>query len=111
MANNYTKGRNLEYSVKERLRGLDYVVFRCAGSRPVDLIAIKQGNILLIERKSGLNPYLPSKQLNRIMDISKNVNATPILVVRKRYRGIRWFKMAEHGLEEMRLKDLGEYCV
>ena len=89
MPSNYAKGRNLEYSVRERLKGLGYMVFRCAGSRPVDLIAIKDGGILLVECKAGLNPFLSSKQSNNIIDISKRVKATPILAVRKKHKGIR----------------------
>ena len=106
MTSNYFKGRNLEYSVREQLKGRGYVVFRCAGSRPVDLIAIKAGKILLVECKTGLNPFLSPNQSNHILEISKNANAIPILVVRKRYRGIRWFEMTEQNIKETELKDL-----
>lgn len=67
MPSNYAKGRNLEYSVRERLKTFGYVVFRCAGSRPVDLIAIREDRILLVECKAGLNPYLPSRQLRQLV--------------------------------------------
>ena len=40
------------------------------------------------------------------MDISKNADATSILIVRKRYRGIRWFKITERNMEAFELKDL-----
>ena len=100
MVSNYSKGRNLEYSVKERLKGLGYMVFRCAGSRPVDLIAIKEGKILLVECKTGLNPFLSPKQSNHILEISKNSNATPILAVRKKHREIRWFEVTEQNIRD-----------
>ena len=111
MPSNYSKGRNLEYSVRERLKALGYIVFRCAGSRPVDLIAIREGKILLVECKAGLNPYLSPNQLNHIIEISKIAVATPVLAVRKRYREVRWFRITEHRIEETELKDLDECCV
>ena len=106
MVNNYIKGRNLEYQAKERLKSLSYVVFRCAGSRPVDLVAIKDGRILLVECKAGLKPYLSPSQSNHILGISKTINAISILVVRKRYKGIRCFKISEQGMKETGLKEV-----
>lgn len=99
MPSNYSKGRNLEYSVKRRLESLGYTVFRCAGSRPVDLIAIKEGEILLVECKTGLNPYLSTKQSNHILEISKRVNGTLVLAVRRRHREVKWFRATETGVE------------
>ena len=104
-ASNVRRGRTLEYTVREKLKANGYVVFRCAGSRPVDLVAFKDKRVLLVECKAGLNPYLSPKQSNHILEISKN-EATPILVVRRRHKGIRWFKMNEHRVEEIKLKDL-----
>ena len=105
MPSNYSKGRSLEYYVKKKIQAINYVVFRCAGSRPVDLIAIKRGSILLIECKTGLNPYLSSIQLNHIIEISKITGSTPILAVRKKYRGIRWFRITEKNMKEIELND------
>jgi Holliday junction resolvase len=78
-------------------------VFRCAGSRPVDLVAIKDGQILLVECKAGLNPFLSPQQRHQILAISQQIDATPVLAVRKRYRGIRWFIIAEERLKEAEL--------
>jgi Holliday junction resolvase len=50
--------------------------------------------------------YLNPKQLNHILEISKNAGATPVLAVRRRHRSIRWFKMTEQGAEETGLKEL-----
>jgi len=106
MSSNVRRGRTLEYAVRERLRDTGYVVFRCAGSRPVDLIAFKDKQVLLVECKAGLNPYISPMQSNLILEISKDVGATPVLVVRRRYKGMRWFKMNEHRIEEIKLKYL-----
>jgi len=71
MPSNFSKGRGLEYVVRDRLRAEGFVVFRYAGSRPVDLIAIREGRILLVECKTGRNPYFPPNQLSHIVDGSE----------------------------------------
>ena len=38
MPTNYSKGRNLECSVKKKLETAGYTVFKGAGSRPFDLV-------------------------------------------------------------------------
>jgi len=48
MPSRKTKGRLLEYAVRRKLRSMGYYVFRCAGSRPVDLIAMKDGIVVTI---------------------------------------------------------------
>jgi len=106
MPSTYLKGRNLEYAVRRKLGSLGYVVFRCAGSRPVDLIAIKDGQTLLVECKAGLNPYLTQKQSNHILSMSKKASAIPVLAVRKRYRGTRWFKITESSLRETLIRSI-----
>jgi len=50
---NYEKGRDFEYKVKRILEGLGYVVVRCAGSKPVDLVAMKPGVVVFVECKKG----------------------------------------------------------
>jgi Archaeal holliday junction resolvase (hjc). len=39
----YRKGRRLEYGVKELLESQGWFVVRAAGSKPVDLVCIRQG--------------------------------------------------------------------
>ena len=49
----YRRGRSFEYTVKRKLEVLGYRVFRCAGSKPVDLIAIsKEMGVVLVECKA-----------------------------------------------------------
>ncbi len=51
---NYERGRDFEYRVKRALEGLGFVVVRCAGSKPVDLVALRPGRVLFVEcKKSG----------------------------------------------------------
>jgi Holliday junction resolvase len=54
----YFKGRNFEYRVKQILLKEGFVVFRFAGSKPLDLMAIKNGKILFCECKT----YPPTKE-------------------------------------------------
>jgi Holliday junction resolvase len=100
MPSTHIQGRNLEYAVRRELKKQGYVVFRCAGSRPVDLIAIKHRQILLVECKAGLNPYLTRQQMNRILDISKKVGASVLLVVRRKHQKIQWFEIKGNGIVE-----------
>lgn len=48
---NYRKGRRFEYRVRDHLESRGWVVLRCSRSRPFDLVALKEGMILLIECK------------------------------------------------------------
>jgi Holliday junction resolvase len=49
---NYERGRKFENYVKSLLRGNGFEVVRCAGSKPVDLIAFKPDTTILIECKA-----------------------------------------------------------
>ena len=48
----YRRGRALEYAVKKHLEEQGYFVVRSAGSKgPADLVALREGEILLIQCK------------------------------------------------------------
>ena len=50
----YRRGRDLEYRARDRLIDRGYTVVRSAGSKgPVDLVAISQEQILLIQVKAA----------------------------------------------------------
>jgi len=51
----YVKGRNFEYQVKRLLENQGYIVFRFAGSKPLDLLAVKFGKVLFCECKTKYN--------------------------------------------------------
>jgi Holliday junction resolvase len=61
---------------------------------------MKDGNTLIIECKAGLNPHLTLKQRNHILDIARKIQGEPILVIRKKYRGLRWFTITDQELQE-----------
>ncbi|MFB3889879.1 MAG: hypothetical protein ACE14S_10345 [Candidatus Bathyarchaeia archaeon] len=49
---NYHKGRAFEYQVKKRLLKDGYTVFRFAGSKPLDLVALRNGKVMFCECKT-----------------------------------------------------------
>ena len=49
----YHKGRRFEYEVKRLLERQGFTVFRCASSKPLDLIAFRMGKVLICECKVG----------------------------------------------------------
>lgn len=51
MGMSYRKGRRLEYRVRDLLKAKGWVVIRAAASRPVDLVGMKAGRVVLIECK------------------------------------------------------------
>jgi Holliday junction resolvase len=67
----------------------------------VDLIAFREGKILLVECKTGLNPHLPEQQAKRILDPAEQISASVLLTIRKKHRGIKWYKVTEQGLTEI----------
>ena len=55
--NRYRKGYIFELAIKEKWEKDDWTCFRCAGSKPVDLIALKKQMLpRLIECKAGKPP-------------------------------------------------------
>ena len=58
--NRYRKGYIFELAIKEKWEKDDWTCFRCAGSKPVDLIALKKQMLpRLIECKAGKAPSQP----------------------------------------------------
>jgi len=54
----YVKGRAFEYRIKHNLERDGFTVFRFAGSKPLDLVALKHGKILFCECKT----YVPTNE-------------------------------------------------
>jgi Holliday junction resolvase len=56
----YARGRSREYQVLRKLRGEGWLCSRSAASHgPVDVFAAKEGNILMIQVKSGRGRLKP----------------------------------------------------
>lgn len=78
-ANLYKMGRSFERRVRLQLLAAGYFVVRSAGSKTkVDLTAIKDGEILLIQcKRSGA---LPPDEWNGLLDVAAQTGGIPVLV-------------------------------
>jgi len=73
------KGRRFEYRVRDHFRERGYAVFRCAGSKPIDLIAIKKGEpVLLIECKSS-SRGVGKVELEKLIELGERTGARVLL--------------------------------
>lgn len=99
MNRNYLKGRRFEYRVKEYLEKEGYVVFRCAGSKPLDLIAFKKPgmfthtqwecSLLFVECKAA-GARLPKEQRYELIELAAKCGARLILATtRGRYISLK----------------------
>lgn len=76
---NYAKGRNFEYETRDHLRLMGYEVIRSAGSKTkVDLVAIKPGQILLVQCKLPGSP-VSREAWNMLVTLAARGGALPIL--------------------------------
>jgi len=62
----YRRGREWEYRVARKLRDEGYFVIRAAGSKPIDLIAIKDGQVMLVECKTKKPSPSEVEELRRL---------------------------------------------
>ncbi len=93
----YRKGRKFEWKVKRVLETKGWFTVRAARSKPLDLIALKNGSILLIECK--YSSRLSQKDKSKMIEIAKITSGKPILAVKKKYeRRIRLINL-EDGTE------------
>lgn len=82
----YARGRAFEYKVRNYFISQGYFVLRSPRSKgPVDLIAIKKGDILLIQCKLGQN-YLSAKQRIPLINLAESLGATPLLAFREQHK-------------------------
>ena len=80
----YERGRRFEYRVKRFLEGEGWVVIRAAGSKPIDLVAFKDGEVLFIEcKKRG---YVPKDQREYQEGLARRAGATYVVVTPKNFR-------------------------
>lgn len=74
-----TSGRAKEWKVRAHLESEGYICARMAGSKgALDLLAIKQGELLFVQVKSGAQMLGPLAW-NRLYDLAAMVSAVPVL--------------------------------
>tara|TARA_B100001013_G_scaffold342964_1_gene269835 strand:- start:297 stop:593 length:297 start_codon:yes stop_codon:yes gene_type:complete len=74
----YLKGARFERRVKKYLEEKGYLVIRAAGSKPFDLVGIKNGKAIVLECKVS-EGILKKTELERLIMMVTEVKATPII--------------------------------
>lgn len=78
---NYRNGSAMERRTKANLERDGYFVIKSAGSKgAADLVAIKAGEILLVQCK--LDSYVAPGEWNRLWELSRSIGAVPVVVGR-----------------------------
>ncbi len=86
----YQRGTAFENRVRKRLEASGYFVIRSAGSKtPVDLCAIKRGQVLFVQCKHGGN--LPAAEWNALYDAATDSGALAVLAEQLIPRGQRYW--------------------
>jgi len=75
----YRIGYAFEREIREKFRKAGFTVFRCCGSRPIDLIIVKDGKVVLVEVKRGASRSIPIETLA----LSENTKLPAIYICRK----------------------------
>lgn len=76
---NYTTGRTLEYKVRDALQANGYQVLRAAGSKGVsDLIALKPGEVLLVQVKTS-GPQISPNERAALLNLARITKAVPLV--------------------------------
>jgi Holliday junction resolvase len=85
---NYSKGRRFEWIVRGVFGSRGWVTVRTARSKPIDLVALKDGRILLIECKYNASMSRECREL--LIELARKAGARPILVAKKKHKkGVR----------------------
>ena len=82
MNRNYRKGYRFEHRVKRYLEKKGYKVFRIAGSKPIDLIALAPKRVYLIECKSRKRDV--KKTIEKLSKYSNGLLAKPLIAYRRK---------------------------
>ncbi|MEM2233841.1 MAG: hypothetical protein QXP81_09930 [Nitrososphaerota archaeon] len=84
----YRKGRRLEYAVRDIFRSHGWFVMRGAGSKPIDLVCMKDGRTVLVECKYNTRPT--SFEREELRGIARITGARVLIAQKARgQRGLR----------------------
>jgi Holliday junction resolvase len=76
----YRKGRRLEYVVRDMFKRRGWFVVRAAASKPVDLVCLKDGEIVLVECKYGVKGVRWA-ELAPLLEAAERAKAKPVLAI------------------------------
>jgi Holliday junction resolvase len=94
----YEKGRRFEWAVRDYLRSMGFLVIRAAASKPVDLVAVKDGKIYLVECKydAGMTRH----EKTQLVEEAERAGAIPLLATKRRGESrIRLINLLLEGVE------------
>ena len=94
MATAYRRGYNFEDRCRKALERLGYVVVRSAGSKgPADLVALRDGVVLLVQCKLD-HGLFDAKERIKLLETASLAGAIPVLAEREKERGpINWTRL------------------
>jgi len=81
----YHKGRRFEYLIRKLYEADGWTVIRCAASKPIDLIAFKQGKVQPIECK--IDWKHDKQEIERLRELSDKIGF-PILLIYKKQNNL-----------------------
>ena len=84
MRHKYRKGSSFERELKKLLEKEGFAVIRSAGSKGVDLIAGRNGEILIFECKSSSKTkfYINKEDVEKLINFSKIFGGKPYLAIK-----------------------------
>jgi len=78
----YAKGRRFEWKVRDYLRKKGFTVIRAAASKPIDLVALRPGEVLLVECK--YNSPLTKARKRELLELAKATGAKVVIASKKK---------------------------
>jgi len=91
----YRKGYLFEIRVKKYLERRGYKVFRAAGSKPLDLIALSDRKVYLIECKARSIKNISKKAGERIKNLAVDTCGEPIIAYKDDRNKIHFYNPIE----------------
>ncbi len=93
----YRIGLIFEYEVRDWLRDRGWLVMRSAGSKsPVDLVAVRNNQVLLVQCKKGTKPAKAERTNLSILEGRTGKSIQVLLAYKRKYgRKIEWFTFKE----------------
>ena len=78
----YEKGRRFEWAVRSYLESMGFLVVRAAASKPVDLVAVKDGKTYLVECK--YDARMTKHEKTQLIEEAGKAGAIPLLATKRR---------------------------
>ena len=93
----YLKGYNFERTLKKKLESDGWTVIRSGGSKKPDLVAAKDGKIIIIECKATASNlvYLDKEEVNHLQNVADAFGGECVYYVKKDNEGMRMVPLSE----------------